>query len=167
MSRLSHRLTKRTIRWMAVLVIAVIIIAGVVIGYIVWSSHSVIERQIIREADFPVYAPRSEPDGFVVSREETRLGGGVLSYVLTNEATGKDITVTVQPRPSDFDMSQMTKGGSVESVVTQNGTIYNLSVAGSARFLLNTSDTLVFLTSSESVEIATVTVLVNSLVRFD
>ncbi len=167
MSQLSNRLTKRTIRWIVVSAIAAIILVGVAVGYNIWTNQSVIERQIIREADFPVYAPRSAPDGFIVSQEETRLGGGVLSYVMTNEATDKDIIVTIQPRPSDFDMSQMTKGGSVESVATQNGTIYNLSAAGSARFLLNTDDTLVFLTSSENVEIVTITTLVNSMVRFD
>ena len=95
------------------------------------------------------------------------MNGEVLSYVLINQATNKQITVTVQPKPSNFDMSQMTKGGSVESVTVQLGILYNLSAGGSTRFLLNTGDTLIFMTSPESVDTETVTNLANSLTRFD
>lgn len=167
MSGLKNQLTKRTTRWTLIGVTTGVVVVAAIIGYNVWANHSVVERRLIREAGFPVYAPRSAPKGFTIDTGRTQLNGEVLSYVLINQATNKQITVTVQPKPSNFDMSQMTKGGSVESVTVQLGILYNLSAGGSTRFLLNTGDTLIFMTSPESVDTETVTNLANSLTRFN
>ena len=166
MSGLKNQLTKRTTRWI-IGAIAVVVAAVAIVGYGVWANQSVVERQFIHEAEFPIYAPRSAPKGFTIDTGRTQLNGEVLSYVLINQATNKQITVTVQPKPGNFDMSQMTKGGSVESVTVQLGILYNLSAGGSTRFLLNTGDTLIFMTSPESVDTETVTNLANSLTRFN
>ena len=148
-------------------IIVVIITTIVILTYVAWTQQPVIDRRIIREADFPVYAPRTLPEGFAVKREQTQLGDGVLSYVFVSQKTNREITVTVQPKPKQFDMSQMTKGGSIKNVALQAGTLYDLSAGGSSRFLFDTGDTLVFLTSPDLVDMATMTNLANSLDRFN
>ena len=166
MTRQPTRFTKRKVR-IAVAISTIVVGAGAVVIYSVWRNQPIIDQRLIREADFPVYVPRSLPEGFVVQREHTQLDTGVLSYVVASETTGREVTVTVQPKPAKFDMSQMTKGGSIESVAVTTGILYNLSAVGTSRYLLDTGDTLVFLTSPSSIDMATMTSLTNSLDRFN
>ena len=56
MSGLKNQLTKRTTRWI-IGAIAVVVAAVAIVGYGVWANQSVVERQFIHEAEFPIYAP--------------------------------------------------------------------------------------------------------------
>lgn len=146
-------------------VIVLLIGAGMV--YYQWSVRPVVDRRVIDQAGFVVYAPTTAPRGYSVRNEATAITGDTLTYTFSGTAGDADITVTVQPRPSGFNMKQITEGGSVNSTATPNGTLYDLSAGNTSKYLLDTTDSLVFITSAQTVTAATVNDLAASLRRYN
>lgn len=151
--------------------ITLAVLAGVILlGGGIWyglDSRSVIDRQLVAEADFTVYAPKQAPVGYTVEGDKTSLSNGVLSYTFADQTDDKDITITVQAKPSGFDMSALSKGGSVNSIATSAGTLYNLSAGGSSQYLLDAGDSLVYITSPSNIDTATASSVANSLNKYD
>lgn len=136
-------------------------------GYYIWSQQPIIDRNVIKDARFSVYAPTATPKGYALNDDETRLGGGTLTYSFSDVDDESKITVTVQPKPSGFDMRQMTKDGSINTTATTNGTLYNLSAGGMSKHLLDTGESLVFLTSPVEIDSATVAAFASSLKKLN
>ena len=159
-----HRLlTRRNIIGLA----AIGFVAGVgLFSYFLWSSP-VIDRSLVKDAEFSVYAPRKAPDGYVLQEDLTRYSSNTLTYGFLSPEDGGKIVVTVQPLPNGFDMTQMTEGGSIDRTNTPQGTLYNLSAGGASKYLLNTGDSLIFLTSDSSISTASINSLVEDLVKLN
>lgn len=156
----------RYTKWILLVVVASLAI--IAIGYWYWESRlSVVGREIASEASFTVYAPKHAPAGYQIERDQVNLGNNILSYEFSSQSADKRITVTVQPRPPGFDVAELTKGGSISSTVTDNGALYDLSVGGVSQYLLDTGDSLVYLTSPGSVDVATINQLANSLQKLN
>ncbi len=137
----------------------------VVVVYLVVNNQPVLDKHLATKADFPVYAPKVVPSGYNLDATKTQLSDQSLTYTFTSTAAAKDIVVTVQPLPKNFDMSKLVGSGSVNSTTTDNGVLYNLSAAGNSQYLLNTGDALIFFTSTGTIDTATINSLVSDLAR--
>ena len=160
------KVVRRWRHWLPYLALG-LVLTGLGVGYLIWSNQSVVDRQAIRQAPFTVYAPKSSPAGFAIIDEKTELSDDLLTYSFSNQAQDREIVVTVQPLPPSFDMQQLICSGTVSSTSTKNGMLYDLSTSGSGKFLLNTGDTLIFFTSSTTIDTATVNSLASDLVRHE
>ncbi len=143
----------------------VVVVAAGGIAYYVWAAQPIVGRRVVSEANFPVYTPRRAPSGYRLVQDETRLGDRTLSYVFVDDKAERTITVTMQPTPSKFEMSQIVEGGSINSTAVASGMLYNLSSGDASKYVLDTGDTLVFLTSPDKIDTATINGLAASLVR--
>lgn len=147
------------------IVIGGALVVGIAVGaYLFWPSASILDASTIGQAKFPVYAPKTTPEGFTLQKNTTVVTDSTITYSLVSE--GNDvITVTVQPRPSSLDMRQMTEGGSVKSTILSSGTLYDLSAGGASKHLLDMGDSLVFITSAQSISTSTINELASNLQR--
>ena len=145
--------------WLVGLMGAVILGLAV---YIYLANSPVIDRSTVEKADFSVYAPKHSPGGYELLSDQTSLNGRILTYSLKAERGGI-VTVTNQPRPNAFDISQMSKGGSISSIATKNGTLYDLSIGQSGQFLLDTGDALIYFTSPSRIDTVTISSIANDL----
>ena len=142
-----------------------VVTVSVAIGaYLLWPSSSVLDASTVHQAKFPVYAPTSAPKGFSLQKNHTVVTDSTVTYSFVNQENDI-ITVTVQPRPSSLDMRQMVEGGSVKSTILSSGTLYDLSVGGASKFLLDMGDSLVFITSAQSISTTTINSLASDLRR--
>lgn len=144
------------------LCVLVFTLSGVVV-FIWLSNKPVLSRDIIESVDFPVYAPSRPPEGYTVQQQEVKADSDILSYVLREDKSDRNITVTVQPLPAGFDMAQLLDKGSVKSTDLSSGTLYNLSAGGSSQYMLETGDALVFITSPSNIDTSTINSLADSL----
>lgn len=155
---------KRSRRLLWLLVGAIVVVGAIGAGiYYYIATSPAISRSVVNEAEFSVYAPNHAPSGFHVDDDRTNLSDTMLSYVFVGQSDEREITVTVQPTPAGFDMSQLIGSGSINSTTTSNGTLYDLSAGGTSRHLLNTGDALVFLTSAQNIDTTTINQLAQSL----
>lgn len=130
-----------------------------------WANRPLISHEIVQQATFPVYVPREVPDGYALEGDKTKLDGNMLTYTFAKEADGRQIVVTVQPVPEGFDMQKLIGSGSINSISTTVGVLYDLSVGSGSKYLVNTGEVLVFLTSTVRIDTPTATTIVNSLSR--
>lgn len=158
-----RRLSRRARKTLLLVVLVGVLLAGV--AYYYWSKRTVLDEQIVKETGFTVYAPKDPPAGYELNEDSVKSDSGTVSYVFDGVLTDKSITVTVQPKPSGFNMSQMIDKGSIQSKAVASGTLYDLSAGGTSQHLLDTGDSLVFMTSSESIDTATINALAEDLVK--
>ncbi|HEY0965713.1 MAG TPA: hypothetical protein VGE13_04525 [Candidatus Saccharimonadales bacterium] len=147
-------------------IIGVGILIALVLGAVVYrviSVHPILDSAVVAKANFPVYAPSTLPEGYMVKKDATNIDNGVLIYTLVDKATGTEITTTVQPWPTGFSMSKMVEGGSINGTSVKVGTLYNLSTESSTKYLLDMGSTLIFLTSPEKVNASIIRNLVDTL----
>lgn len=156
------RRAKRRLRIVGVISV---LIMGVAIGYYAWTTRPLIDRQTLREVDFPVYAPSRTLSGYRLDSNQTQVTDDVLTYAMKDQSGGNEITISVQAKPSGFDMSKLTKGGSISSTAVKSGTVYNLSAGGVSKYLLDSGDALIFLTSSQHISTETIHALADSFTR--
>ncbi len=144
-----------------------ILLVCIVLGmyFYLRSAHTLLDTSTVRQTSFTVYAPVVAPMGLMLQKGSTVVSDTTVTYALVNKSDGAVITVTVQPRPPSLDMRQMTEGGAVTSSILSNGTLYDLSTSGASKHLLDTGDSLVFITSMQAVNTATITALASSLKR--
>lgn len=124
-------------------------------------DHPIVERSLASKAGFSIYSPSRSPSGYELTRSPS-LSGEILTYSF-EAAKGSTIAVTNQPRPAGFDISQMSKGGSISSTATNSGTLYDLSIGQTGQFLLDTGDALIYFTSQSRIDMVTVSSLANDL----
>lgn len=134
-------------------------------GFRLVTDRQIVDRSLASEADFSVYSPSQAPEGYELTRSPS-LSGQILTYSF-EAASGSTIAVTNQPRPTGFDISQMSKGGSISSIATNSGTLYDLSIGQSGQFLLDTGDALIYFTSPSRIDIVTVSSLANDLQKIN
>ena len=145
----------------------VVVLIGAGIIYYQWVNRPIVGRQIIHQADFAVYVPTAAPNGYSLQKDTAMVTGDTLTYAFVNAAGDATIAVTVQPRPASFNMKQMTEGGAVNSTTTANGVLYDLSAGGASKFLLDTGDSLVFITSAKTMTTVTINDFIASLRRYN
>ena len=144
--------------WLIGLALLILVAAAVVLLLL---DRPIVGRSLASEADFSVYSPSRAPEGYELTRSPS-LSGEILTYSF-EAASGSTIAVTNQPRPSSFDISQMSKGGSISSIATSSGTLYDLSIGQSGQFLLDTGDALIYFTSPSRIDTVTISSLANDL----
>lgn len=155
-------LLKRSLNILGWVILVVLLVSGFGIWY--WyNSAAVVDREIASAADFTVYSPRQAPSGYQLEAEQTSLNNDILTYKFTSQSNRTDIVVTVQDRPEGFSMSEISKGGSISSTAMSSGTLYDLSTGDTSKYLLDTGLSLVYITSSGSINTATINSLVNNL----
>lgn len=149
--------------------VSLAVIAGVLLlSILVWywyDSRTIIDRSVLADADFSVYAPKQSPRGYKTLHEETSISSGVLTYIFGSDDNQNRITVTVQEKPSNFDMAAITSSGSINPTSTPKGNLYDLSTAGSSKYLLDAGDSLLFFTSANSISNSEILELVAGLRR--
>ncbi len=134
------------------------LVVALAIGWWLWSQRTPLPADIVGQDSVPVYAAARAPEGYRLQADQTKLAGDTLTYQYRQDSDmTRDITVTVQPRPTGFDMAQMTEGGSIATTATDAGTLYNLSAGQGTRYLLDAGDALVFYTSTGAISTATMT----------
>lgn len=153
-------------RVLVVLVVVAVALLVVVVLYRL-TAGPVIERSLARDVPFTVYSPTSDPDGYALDRSRVNSTSSTFSYIFNHVEDGSTLTVTIQPRPDSFDMTSLSEGGSINSTVTKNGTVYNLSAANSHQYLLDTGSSLVFFRSTRAIDAITVNGLADSLVKIN
>ena len=146
-------------------IVVAIIVAG--IAWYWYQRQPIINQRVISAADFSVYVPTKAPAGYSLREEQTSLDNGILTYGFEDSSSDRDITVTVQAKPSGFDMSALSKGGSVNSIATSAGTMYNLSAGGLSQYLIDTGDSLLYITSPDTIGTETATSIANSLTKYN
>lgn len=152
--------------WIFWVIICVIVASVSIFGYRKFqASKPMISSQETEKVAFPVYTPRKLDSGYVIDTNKIRASGQSFAYDIRNKNNDSQITVTVQPVPSGFDMTKMTGNGTVSSTSTKNGALYNLSAGGKNQYLLNTGDALVFFTSQGEISTATINKLADELVK--
>lgn len=159
----NHRFWSAKKKWIAVSLLVVAV--GGASATIFLHQSPVIDRQITKEATFPVYAPKTLPTDYLVDKTATKLGNGALTYTLAGKNSDATIVVTVQPLPKNFNMTKLIGNGSMSATTTKNGTLYDLSVMGNGQYLLNTGDALVFFRSNKSIDTEVINALAASLVK--
>lgn len=160
-SRFTSRLWSR--KYWLVLLLVVALVLAVACQY--FYNRTIIESSIVEDANFSVYAPTQAPKGYQISGDDTSLEDNLLSYSFKTKDEEKVLTVTVQPKPKYFNMSQISKGGSVSSTVVSSGTLYNLSAGGSTQYLLDAGDSLVYITSLDNISTNSINTFAASLVK--
>ena len=158
-----YKHTKTIIRGIYLSIGIIIVVGGA--GYLIWNGRSLIDSQITEEASFAVYTPKQAPSGYVLDKNKTKLSKDTLTYVLVNKSNDKDIIVTVQPIPKNFDMKKLIGSGTVTTTSTPNGALYDLSASGKSQYLLNTGDSLIFFTSTHSIDAAAINTLATDMVK--
>ncbi len=140
-------------------------VAGVAFAFL--GNQPMLNKQVFSEADFPVYVPKRVPSGYRLNKESVSATSEVVSYALVDDQVDNSFTITVQPTPGRFSMTQLVDGGQVKSYQTSSGTLYDLTTNKSYQYLLDTGDTLVFITSKNATDIATVKSIAENLTRVD
>lgn len=159
----SDRIKKPVYSIVVLLVLTLSISASVVVYW--WLNRPLIDKSIVKDATFPVYIPKEAPEGYKLDSGQTKLDSDMLVYEFVSQDHGGRVVVTVQPMPTSFDMQKLIGSGSVSSTSTELGALYDLSVSSNSKFLLDTGDTLVFLTSDRRIETSTITAIANNLNR--
>ena len=151
------------------ILIYALLVLGVIVGvvFIVLSNQPMISKQALTETNFPVYVPKRIPPGYQLSEESVSATSEVVSYSLVGDQADNSFTITVQPTPGRFNMAQLIEGGQVKGYQTSSGTLYDLTTSKSYQYLLDTGDTLVFITSKNATDIATVKSIAENLTRVD
>lgn len=144
--------------------VAILIMTAVSAVIYFWPDEPVLDRSLVADVDFSVYTPRKLPEGYRVDEPRTSIDEGMLTYAFVTKES-QNITVTVQPIPENFDMSQIVGGGSITTTLLQSGTLYNLSAGKGIKYLLHTGDSLVFITSKDNIDASTVSALASSMTK--
>ena len=156
---------RRGVKLVVYLLAVTSVLAVVVVLFV--SNQPLISKSQVKSADFPVYLPTVAPDGYKLTENSVSVGGNTVTYSLGNPETSNSIAITVQPTPGRFKMTQLVEGASVKSFDVSSGVLYDLSTEGSYKYLLDTGDTLVFLTSKSRMDLATVKTIVENLTRVE
>ncbi len=140
----------------------VLIFASISIAWFLLSRPpAIIDSAITEKVSYKVYAPSKLPSGYRLNDQGAE-SGGVISYSM-QQGDSTLVIVTLQAAPAGFNMASMVGDSKISSTSTDLGDMYDMSVAGTSRFLVNTGGTLLFVTSPERLETNFVRDLVNSM----
>ena len=149
--------------------IVILILGGsLVLGggalYFIMRPQPLLDPALVGKVNFPVYAPKTLPNGYTLKKDSQQVNQGVFVYELDGPAQ-QTIAVTLHSSPDGFDMTKMMEGGSISSTATPVGPMYNLSAGGTSKYLLDVGSELIFLTSPTKIDTATINALASSLAK--
>lgn len=162
-TEVSPRLMHGNLKLILYLLVATLVLVSLVL--IILDNRPVINKSAIKGTNFPVYLPKKIPEGYQLGEESISATSNVVSYTLANRETNNSITITVQPMPGQFSMSQLAEGGQVKSYQISSGTLYDLTTEGSYKYILDTGDTLVFFRSKKPTDLDTIRYIAENLTR--
>lgn len=141
----------------------VLLTAGAAYWLLFARSVPPLPKEIVAQASFPVYFPKELPEGYNISPKDVVNTDGVLFYTLKTEDNKHSITVSLQAVPKDFDPTRALGEKTVPTTITSNGTLYDFSKGKATKYLLNTGNALVYITTASNVEAKEIMTIVNSL----
>lgn len=154
-------------------VLAVVLIVAFGYGAVrLWdvrhATASPFSKQILSGVAFPLYYPSPLPLGYVLDQKSIGSNGSTAYYQLVNPAKNILITITMQPTPNKFDAAKLTANASIPTTIVPSGTVYNLSIGGSSKYMFTTGDgTLIFITSAKQIPSEDISRLTTSLKKVD
>jgi hypothetical protein len=84
--------------------IILFLIAGGVIFYFAYHSHSPIPAEVQKQVTFPLYYPGKLPAGYALNKDSFQATSDAIVYYADK---GNDrITISIQPRPQGFDFQK-------------------------------------------------------------
>ncbi len=110
---LNHRLSSRprfsrlsfTGRGLAAILLPILLI-GSLLALFILRPHSPFPPQVQRDTSFPLYYPSKFPAGFKLDRGSISASGGIVIFAIS-DGRGRQIAVTEQARPQNFDFSSL------------------------------------------------------------
>lgn len=161
-----HRRRRRII--IIVSIIGVVLAAGGA-GYWYFFGRSVspLPKDVVAQATFPVYYPEKLPEGYALSADSVSGDSTAVYYTLANESTRQSVTVTMQATPPGFDAAKMIGSNPIPTTITPAGTLYNLSISGSSKYMLTNGKTLIFITSAETIDARVITAITSNLAKIE
>jgi len=127
------------------------------------STHSPFSKKFISSVNFPLHYPDPLPEGYIIDKKSIGENDDTAYYQLVNSNKKVSITITMQPTPNGFDAAKLTASASIPTSIVPSGTVYNLSIGGSSKYMLTTGKTLIFITSTDNTETKTINSIANSL----
>lgn len=155
-------------RRLVVSILAVVTVLAVGGGayWLLANRHtSPLPREIVAQANFPVYFPSPVPTGYALKADSAGGDSDTVYYTLRSATNGHTITVTMQAIPSGFDAAKIIGSSPIPTTITPTGTLYNLSIGGSTKYMLVSDETLFFITSAKAIATKDINAIANNFAR--
>jgi hypothetical protein len=145
---------KRRKNIIIVCAVSILLLVGSIGGWLLFGRTDAppLPKQIIAQADFPLYFPSTLPTGYTLKVNSVGGDTSAVYYTLVDATGKKAITITMQATPASFDASKIIGSNPIPTTIIPIGTLYNLSTGGTSKYMLNTSKTLLFITSSTAID---------------
>ena len=144
---------------------AVICMAAAAVVF--WRLHAAttqaLPERIVQAAGFPVLYPTPLPPHFRLDPDSVQGDDRIVSYKLTDKTASQTIVITEQAIPAGFTASSIIGSNPIPTTITKRGSLYDLSVSGSTKYMLTSDRVLVFMLSADRVPAATIQDIAQSL----
>lgn len=149
-------------------IVSVLLVGGA-LGYwlLFGRSASPLPKEIVTQATFPVYYPKELPEGYTLKPNSASGDDTTVFYTLVDASGQQAVTVTMQATPPGFDAAKMMGSTPIPTTITPAGTLYDLSIGGSSKYMLTTGETLAFITSSQTIDAKIINAIVNNLAEIE
>lgn len=128
--------------------ICLAIIAGILVlwRYTVNRPSDPLPASLRQSVSYAIYYPTKEPAGYKFDSSSIQNSNGALSYSLTKPGS-QPIVITQQATPKNFDPKAMFQHNPLPTTISPLGTIYDLSYKNQSRFMVDSTDSLIFISS--------------------
>lgn len=143
----------------------IVLVAAGTLGYLFLEKYpaSPLPESVVAQADFPVFFPSPMPEGYSLKDSGVDGSSNAVFFTLRDTQNNSDVVITMQPIPAGFDAAKIIGNSPIPTTLLENGSLYNLSVGGSTKYMLVGDKTLFFITSVTTVSTKDITTIINSL----
>lgn len=161
----SRIINTKYLRWIVLAICTATILGGLVAWQMVSRPKRYIPAELSSQVNFTVYEPTNLPNDYSLEQDSISGDPQAIYFTLIHSSGTKELTITIQKAPPEFDAAALTQGNTIPTTVLENGTLYNLSVGDSSKYMLDTGDgTLLFFTSPAKIATKDIHDIANSLV---
>ena len=153
-------ISRRVLMPMGAGLIVVVLASG---GYLLLHRPNPIPAAIRQASSFPIYYPANPAPNTVLKAGSVHASNGVVVFDLTNNSSHQNIQVTQQPLPPKFDPKVTFQHANLPTAVSPIGTIYDLSFKDQSRFMITTTSSLIFISSTPKITDGQLQSIVNGL----
>jgi hypothetical protein len=142
-----HEMSEYTAKLFLGLVVLVLIAGAVALWHFTLGKpNNPLPASIRQSTSYSLYYPAKEPVGYSVDQSTIKSVNGVVTYNLT-KPDSSPIVVTQQATPKGFDPKSLFQHNPLPTTISPLGTIYDLSYKNQTRFMINSADSLIFISS--------------------
>lgn len=95
--------------------------------------------------NFPLYYPARVPNGFQTDPASVYQQNQAIFVTLKDKPANTNIVISQQPLPKNFNAQQLFSHNPEPALITNLGTMYDLSYQSSQRFMIVTPNSLIFI----------------------